>query len=96
VSQPNSLIFACTSIKHITVLVPRLEQIMLRPHHAMCFVQTTNKGYWRKFGCFRVLFLPFEMVLPAFCGKRCVFAFEILKFFRHAKTFFFTSRWGWE
>jgi len=61
----------------------------LRKHHGMGLVQTTNEGYWRNFGCFRVFSLPFETVLPAFFVEEHVFDFEKLKFFRHATTFFF-------
>jgi len=46
----------------------------------MGLVQTTNTGYWRNFGCFRVFSVPFETVLPAFFGEEHVFDFEKIKF----------------
>ena len=64
----------------------------LRTHHAMGLLQTTNKGYWLNFGCFRVFFVPFGAVLPAFFGEGEVFGFEITKIFRHATTFVFSVR----
>jgi len=54
----------------------------------MGLLQTTNKSYWRNFGCFRAFFVPFGTVLPAFLGGEDVFGFEIIKVFRHATAFF--------
>jgi len=60
----------------------------LRTHDALGLVQTNNKGYWRNFGCFRVFFVPFGTVPHAFFGEGHVRGLEIMKFFRHATTFF--------
>jgi len=59
-------------------------------------VKTTNKGYWRNVGCFRVFCVPFGTVLPAFFREGNVFGFEIINFFLHATSFFFSVRWVWE
>jgi len=56
-SQPN-LLFLHVQYFH-----------QLRTHHAMCLVLTTNKGYWRNFGRFRLFFVSFATVLPAFLGR---------------------------
>jgi len=53
----------------------------LRTHHAMGLVQTTNKHFWRNFGCFRVFFVPFCTVPSAFFGEGHVLGFEIVKLF---------------
>jgi len=45
----------------------------------MGLLQTTNKSYWRNFGCFSVFFVPFGIVLPAFFGEGDVFDVEIIK-----------------
>jgi len=37
---------------------------------------------------FSCIFVLFGTVLPAFFGKGNVFGFEIIKYFRHATTFF--------
>jgi len=40
----------------------------LRAHHTMGLIQTTNKSYWRKIGCFHVaFFVPFGIL--AFWGR---------------------------
>jgi len=62
----------------------------------MGLLQTTNKGCWRNFGCFRVFFVPFGTLLPACFGEGDVFGFEVIKFFREETTFFFRVRWAWE
>jgi len=36
------------------------------PDHDMSLVQTTNTGYWRNFGCFRVFFVPFGTTLHVY------------------------------
>jgi len=41
----------------------------LGTHHAMGLLQNTNEGYWRNFGRFRLFFVPFGTVLPAFFGE---------------------------
>jgi len=63
----------------------------LRTHQAMGLVQTANEGYWRYFGRFRVCFMSFANVLPAFIWEGRVFGFEIINFFQHATTFFSES-----
>jgi len=45
----------------------------------MGLLQTTNKSYWRNFGCFSVFFVPFGIVLPAFFEEGDVFDVEIMK-----------------
>ena len=42
----------------------------LRTPYRMGLLQTTNKSYWRNFGCFRVFFVSFVTVLPAIFGER--------------------------
>jgi len=64
----------------------------LRTHHAMDLLQTTNKGYWRNFGCFQAVWNCTTHVFR----EGDVFGFEIIKIFRHATTFFFRVRWVWE
>jgi len=51
----------------------------LRTHQAMGLVQTANEGCWRNFERFRVYFVSFTMVLPAFYRKGHVFSYEIMK-----------------
>jgi len=58
----------------------------------MGLLPTTNKRYWRNFGCFRVFFVPFGTVLLAFFEEEDVFGFVIIKIFRHATTSFFRVR----
>jgi len=63
-----------------------------RTNHAKALLQITNEGYWRNFGFFRVFFVTFGTVPPAFFGEGNVFGFEIIKIFLHATTFFFRVR----
>ena len=69
-----------------------------RTHHAMSLLQTTNKGYWRNFGCFRVSFdfrAVWNWTTRVFL-RGDMFGFEIIKISQHATTFFFKVRWAWK
>jgi len=70
----------------------------LRTHHRMglVLVRTTNKGYWRNFGCFRVFAYLLTQYYSRLFWEGHVFGCEIITFLRHAATFFFRISWAWE